>query len=127
MGEAEEARRLFHHMLQNKIVPDKSIYTASVSSKDCVEKRKQMMRLMFLMIVRLEFGLALSVLNMLILSLCEAASKTLCDLPPDVGNSASHVILLKSLADAGDINTDWIRENSDWKFEAILTVPLYLS
>ncbi|KAK1281609.1 Pentatricopeptide repeat-containing protein [Acorus calamus] len=129
-GEAEEAQRLFHHMLQNKIVPDKSIYDALIKGL-CREAKTNDALDVFNDCVRQEFGLALSILNMLILSLCEAgdfkaASKTLCDLPPDVENSASHVILLKSLVDAADVNTainhvDWIRENSDWKFEAIST------
>lgn len=48
----------------------------------------------------------------------------MCGLPPDIGNSNSHIVLLKSLADAGEMKMaiehgEWIRDTSPWKLQAI--------
>lgn len=106
-GQVEEAHRLFCHMVEKRLVPDAITYTFLLEGL-CKEKKIKDALEVFDKSVEQDAMLARSLLSKFVLFLCKeghfhAASRLLCGLVSDVGQSDSHVILLKCLLEAAEI------------------------
>ncbi|XP_058185986.1 pentatricopeptide repeat-containing protein At5g14080 [Rhododendron vialii] len=106
-GQAEEAHRLFCHMLEKGLVPNAMTYTFLLEGL-CKEKRVKDALEVFDKSVKQDAMLAQNLLTTFVLYLCKeghfhAASRLLCGIISDVGQSDSHVILLKCLLEAAEI------------------------
>lgn len=129
VGEVEDAHHLFQHMLEKGVMPDAVTYTSLI--KGLIRHAKVNAALeIFNKSMEQDIVLAGSTLNALVFSLCregsfQVASKVIRGLPPsDINNCNSHVILLKSLADAGEMkmaieHIEWVRDSSPLKLPAI--------
>eukprot|EP00268_Persea_americana_P001588 TRINITY_DN10483_c1_g1_i2.p1 TRINITY_DN10483_c1_g1~~TRINITY_DN10483_c1_g1_i2.p1 ORF type:complete len:627 (-),score=120.83 TRINITY_DN10483_c1_g1_i2:823-2703(-) len=128
-GEVEEAQHLFHHMLEKGVEPDTVTYTSLIKGL-CREAKINAALEIFNKSMEQDIVIGGSTLNALIFSLCKegnfhVASKVLRGLPPsDIDNTNSHIVLLKSLADAGEMkmaieHSEWIRDTSPGKLPAI--------
>ncbi|XP_008777847.1 pentatricopeptide repeat-containing protein At5g14080 isoform X1 [Phoenix dactylifera] len=128
-GQIDEAQHLFHHMLEKGVPPDNVTYTSLIKAL-CLEKKLEEAIEICNRSMKQDVVLAGSTLNMLILTLCQegnfgAASSVIHGLPSNIENSDSHVILLKSLTDAGEVemaikHIEWVGNNSPFKLQAIL-------
>ncbi|KAK2968768.1 hypothetical protein RJ640_028161 [Escallonia rubra] len=106
-GQAEEAHRLFCHMLEKGVAPDSTTYSSLLEGL-CQENEIKTAFQVFQKSVELDRVLAQRLLGTFTLYLCKeghflAASSLLCDRTWNTGDMNSHVILLKYLADAGDV------------------------
>ncbi|XP_077215610.1 tetratricopeptide repeat (TPR)-like superfamily protein isoform X2 [Tasmannia lanceolata] len=130
-GEVEEAQRLFHHMLEKGVLPDTVTYTSLIKGFSREAKIDTAYEI-FKKSLEQDVILAGSTLSTLILSLCKegnfsTASKVMRGLPlSEVDNTGSHVVLLKGLVDAGEVemavdHIKWVRDGSLSKFQAIST------
>lgn len=134
-GQVEEAQRLFSGMLEKKVVPDAMTYTSLLEGL-CKEKQLQDAFEIFNKAVEQDVLVAKSILNPFILCLCKgshfhAASGLLCGLTSGIGDSDSHVVLLKCLIGAKEIplsieHIKWVRENSAVMLKTICTELLAL-
>lgn len=127
--EAEEAHKLFLHMLDKGVVPDNVTYMSLIEVM-CREKRIEAALEIFKKSVEQDALASGSILSTLIFLLCKdgnfiAACGVMHDFPSTVENSDSHVILLKSLIDAGEVgmsikHVEWVNTNFASKLPAIL-------
>ncbi|KAL7257148.1 hypothetical protein ACSBR1_010970 [Camellia fascicularis] len=127
-GQVEEAQRLFCHMLEKGVVPDAMTYTSLLEGL-CKEKKIEDALKVFNKSVEQDALLARSILSAFILYLCKeghfhVTSGLLCGLTSDIGQSASHVILLQCLLEAAEIpvaieHIKLVRENSAIMLQAI--------
>ncbi|KAL6960399.1 hypothetical protein U1Q18_038165 [Sarracenia purpurea var. burkii] len=127
-GQVEEAQRLFGQMLEKGIVPDTRTYTSLLEGL-CKDKKLEDALQVFDKSVEQDAMLARSILSTFIVYLCKegyfhAASRFLCGLPSDIGQTESHVILLKCLLEATEIpvaieHIKSFRENSDLTLHGI--------
>ncbi|KAL5793430.1 hypothetical protein ACOSP7_002024 [Xanthoceras sorbifolium] len=128
VGEVEDALRLFRHMLEKGVAPDAITYNSLLEGL-CQETKLQDAFEVFDKSVNHDAKLAHSILSTFILSLCRkghffAAAKLLRGLASDIVHSDSHVILLKCLANADEVQAaiehiKWIQENSPSTLEVI--------
>ncbi|XP_020533505.1 pentatricopeptide repeat-containing protein At5g14080 [Jatropha curcas] len=107
IAEVEEALRLFKHLLEKGMAPDSTTYTSLIKGL-CQETMFDAAIEIFNKSIKQDLKLAQSTLSTFILNLCKKgqfllASQLLCSLPDGVGNSDSHVVLLKCLADADEV------------------------
>ncbi|KAF5196986.1 Pentatricopeptide repeat-containing protein [Thalictrum thalictroides] len=128
-GEVEEACHLFYHMLERGVTPDSYTYT-SILEGLCREAKVGAACEIVEMSIRQDIKLAQFVLTTLIRSLCKqgnfgAAAKVLCGLPPDLKDYDCHVVLLKGLADAGEM--DMALEHIQWLVKSSPCVLLPVS
>ncbi|MQM02248.1 hypothetical protein Taro_035009 [Colocasia esculenta] len=129
MDVAEEAFGLFHHMVGKGVTPDETTYTSLIKVL-CQVNRTDDACEVFHRSLKQDPVLGSSVLGTLVLRLCgagnfPAASRLICDLPPHIDNTSSHVLLLKGLADAGHVDkavehAEWVRDNIPTKLQRIL-------
>ncbi|CAK9183711.1 unnamed protein product [Ilex paraguariensis] len=130
IGQVEEAHRLFCHMAEKGVAPDALTYTSLIEGL-CREKEFKTALAVFNKSVEQDAMLAQAILSTFILHLCNeghflAASKLLRDCTSDIGDSDSHVILLKCLADAREVpiaieHIKWIGDESPLMLYAICT------
>ncbi|XP_057984245.1 pentatricopeptide repeat-containing protein At5g14080 [Malania oleifera] len=130
VGQVEEAWQLFHHMLEKGIVPDGTTYTSLLEGL-CQERKFEAAIEVYNKSIEQDVMLARTILSTFILHVCREghfldASKLLRGLPCDIGDSDSHVILLKCLADAREIpiaieHIKWVGNTSPSMLEAIST------
>ncbi|TXG54899.1 hypothetical protein EZV62_020155 [Acer yangbiense] len=128
VGEVEDALRLFHHMLKKGVAPDAITYTSLLEGL-CQETKLQESFEVFDKSINQDAKLAHSILSTFTLSLCRkghflAAAKLLRGLASDIVHSDSHVILLKCLANADEVQAAiehiaWIQGNSPSMLEVI--------
>lgn len=128
VGEIEGALRLFHNMLEKGVAPDATTYTSLLEGL-CQETNLQAAFEVFNKSVNHDVMLARSILSTFMISLCRrghflVATKLLHGLSSDLGHSDSHVILLKSLADAREVemaieHIKWIQESSPTMLQEI--------
>ncbi|XP_044501247.1 pentatricopeptide repeat-containing protein At5g14080 isoform X3 [Mangifera indica] len=129
-GEVEDALRLFHRMSAKGVTPDITTYMSLLKGL-CQETNFQAAFEVFHKSVTQDTILAHRILSTLILSLCQnghflVAVKFLHGLAPDMGHSESHVILLKCLADAREIQVaiehiKWLQKTSPSILQVIAT------
>ncbi|GKV26127.1 hypothetical protein SLEP1_g35478 [Rubroshorea leprosula] len=127
-GEVEEALHLFHHMVEKGMVPDATTYTSLLEGL-CEETKFELAFEIFNKSAEQDFMLAQSILSTFVLNICKkghfhVASKLLHGLNTDIGSSDSHVVLLKSLADAKEVqlaieHMKKVQETSPSKLQAI--------
>ncbi|XP_058103070.1 pentatricopeptide repeat-containing protein At5g14080 [Magnolia sinica] len=129
MGEVEEANHLFHHMLEKGVQPDSMTYTSIIEGL-CREGMVDLAYEIFNSSLEQDIVLDGSTLNTLVLSICKqghfiAASKVMRGLAPsNIDSFRSHIVLLKSFAEAGEIDMaidhiKWIQDTSPLKSGAI--------
>ncbi|XP_022739774.1 pentatricopeptide repeat-containing protein At5g14080 [Durio zibethinus] len=137
IGEVEEALRLFLHMTEKGVAPDATTYTTLLAGL-CEESKFESAFEIFNKSVEQDVILAQSILSTFLIHLCRkghflVASKLLCGLASDITHSDAHVVLLKCLADAKEIqfaikHIQWVRETSPSILQAIFTkLVTYLS
>ncbi|XP_047086126.1 pentatricopeptide repeat-containing protein At5g14080-like [Lolium rigidum] len=129
IGETGEVQQLFDHMLQKGVAPDGATYT-SVITMLCQENKYEQAEEIFNKSVVQDPKLASSVLTVLILALCKqgsfkAALSVMFSVPSNIETSNSHVILLKFLTDAGEIemaleHIKWIKRCCSSTFQGIM-------
>lgn len=129
IGESEEVQQLFDHMLQKGVAPDGATYT-SVITMLCQEKKYEQAVEIFNKSVMQDAELASSVLTVFILALCKqgsfkAALGVISCVPSNIESSNSHIILLKSLTDVGEVemaleHVKWIRSYCGSPFHNIM-------
>lgn len=129
IGESEEVQQLFDHMLQKGVAPDGATYT-SVITMLCQEKKYEQAVEIFNKSVMQDAELASSVLTVFILALCKqgsfkAALGVISCVPSNIESSNSHIILLKSLTDVGEVemaleHIKWIRSYCGSTFHNIM-------
>lgn len=129
-GQIEEAQRLFYHMLEKGLEPDAATYTSLLEGL-CKEAKLEAAFELYNKSIKQDTMLARDILTTFILSLCSkghlmTASKFICSLSPGIGGAESHLILLKYLADAREIQTasehlKWVKERSPWTLNDIRT------
>lgn len=136
MGDAEEALRLFRHMVAGgAVVPNEATYTSLIRVLWRVNRRHEACEILHRSCLEQQDPvIASSVLGALVFRLCEdgdfgAASGLIRDLPPrflDMESTTSpHVALLKGLADAGHADkaiehAEWVRDNIPSRLQGIL-------
>ncbi|XVF13886.1 hypothetical protein REPUB_Repub09cG0007800 [Reevesia pubescens] len=130
IGEVEEALRLFRHMAEKGVAPDATTYTSLLEGL-CQESNFESALEIFNKSVQQDVMLAQSILSTFIIHLCRkgqfvVASKLLCGLTSDITHSDAHVVMLKCLADAKEIqfaikHIQWVRETSPSIFQAIFS------
>ncbi|XP_068665629.1 pentatricopeptide repeat-containing protein At5g14080 [Aristolochia californica] len=129
VGEVEEAQHLFYHMLEKGILPDSITYTTLLRGL-CREAKIDEACEIVLKSRKQDTELFKSSLNVFVISLCKegkfsVALKVMQGLSSsDIDDSNSHVTLLKSLAESGEINVGinhikWVRINQPWKLQRI--------
>ncbi|KAK3036421.1 hypothetical protein RJ639_030020 [Escallonia herrerae] len=116
--QAEEAHRLFCHMLEKGVAPDSTTYSPLLEGL-CQENEIKTAFQVFQKSVEQDRMLAQRLLGHFL-----AASSLLCDRTWNTGDMDSHVILLKHLADAGDVpavteHIKWVRHNVPLMLDAI--------
>ncbi|KAM0924835.1 hypothetical protein ACQ4PT_004742 [Festuca glaucescens] len=129
IGETGEVQQLFDHMLQKGVAPDGATYT-SVITMLCQENKYEQAEEIFNKSVVQDPKLASSVLTVLILALCKqgsfkAALSVMFSVPSNIESSNSHVILLKFLTDAEEIemaleHIKWIKRCCSSTFQGIM-------
>ncbi|KAM0898972.1 hypothetical protein ACQ4PT_021593 [Festuca glaucescens] len=129
IGETGEVQQLFDHMLQKGVAPDGATYT-SVITMLCQENKYEQAEEIFNKSVVQDPKLASSVLTVLILALCKqgnlkAALSVMFSVPSNIESSNSHVILLKFLTDAEEIemaleHIKWIKRCCSSTFQDIM-------
>ncbi|XP_047092678.1 pentatricopeptide repeat-containing protein At5g14080-like isoform X2 [Lolium rigidum] len=129
IGETGEVQQLFDHMLQKGVAPDGATYT-SVITMLCQENKYEQAEEIFNKSVVQDSKLASSVLTVLILALCKqgsfkAALSVMFSVPSNIETSNSHVILLKFLTDAEEIemaleHIKWIKRCCSSTFQGIM-------
>ncbi|MBA0842240.1 hypothetical protein Goarm_002082 [Gossypium armourianum] len=107
IGEVEEATRLFRHMAEKGVTPDATTYTALLEGL-CQESDFKSAFEIFNKSVEQDVRLAQTILGTFVIHLCRkgqfpVASKLLCVLNSDIAHSDTHVVMLKWLADAKEI------------------------
>uniref|UniRef100_A0A0A9HMD7 Pentacotripeptide-repeat region of PRORP domain-containing protein n=2 Tax=Arundo donax TaxID=35708 RepID=A0A0A9HMD7_ARUDO len=120
IGESREVQQLFDHMFQKGMAPDAATYT-SVIAMLCEENKYEQAMEIFNKSLTQDAEVASSVLTVFILALCKqgnfkGAISVMCCVPSNVESMNSHVILLKNLTDAGEVemaieHVKWIRSN----------------
>ncbi|KAG9445853.1 hypothetical protein H6P81_011981 [Aristolochia fimbriata] len=129
IGEVEEAQHLFYHMLEKGINPDSLTYTTLLKGM-CREAKIDEAYGIVLKSKEGDPEIYKSSLSVFVVSLCKegkfaVALKVTQGLSSsDIDDSSSHVTLLKSLADSGEINMainhiKWIRINQPQKLDPI--------
>ncbi|XVF57745.1 hypothetical protein PTKIN_Ptkin07bG0007100 [Pterospermum kingtungense] len=128
IGEVEEGLRLFQHMTEKGVIPDAATYTNLLEGL-CQESNFESAYEIFNKSVEQDVVLAKSILSLFIIHLCRngqflGASNLLCGLSSDITNSDSHVVMLKCLADAKEIqlaikHVQRVRETSPSILQAI--------
>lgn len=129
MGESEEVQQLFDHMFQKGVAPDGATYMSFINML-CQENKSERALEIFKKSWMQDVGVASSVLSSFILALCEqgnfkAALNVMCNVPSNVENLNSHIILLKYLTDVGEVemaieHLKWIRSNCSSNFENVM-------
>ncbi|OVA09602.1 Pentatricopeptide repeat [Macleaya cordata] len=129
-GEVDEAFRLFHHMMEKEVSPDATTYISLLKGL-CKEAKVEAAYEIFNKSIKQDIMLAQTILTTLVSSLCKegnflAASKVIRGLPPETGNPDSHILLLKCLADAGELGMAtehilWVGDCSPSTSQAIIT------
>ncbi|KAJ0988790.1 hypothetical protein J5N97_007146 [Dioscorea zingiberensis] len=127
-GNVKEAQHLYHHMLDKEITPEFAT-TRSIIKMLCQENLFDAAIEIFNKSMEHEISLAGSALSILVISLCNqgnfnAVLSIMHGLPSVLEDSDSHVILLKSLMDAGQVNiaikhVEWVRNSASFKLEKI--------
>ncbi|KAK6280347.1 hypothetical protein POUND7_020614 [Theobroma cacao] len=130
IGEVEEALCLFQHMAEKGVAPDGTTYTNLLEGL-CQESKFESAFEIFNKSVEQDMMLAQSILRTFVIHLCRkgqflVASKLLCGLSSDIIHSDSHVVMLKCLADAKEIqfaiqHIQWIQETSPSMLQTIFT------
>lgn len=130
IGQSEEAHRVFCSMLDKGITPDATTYISLLEGL-CQEKEIKTALEVFKKSVNQDTMLSWTVLNSFTLCLCkEGYSSAACDLLHDLSynieQSNSHVILLKYLADSGEVSLaiehiKWVGDNLPLMLDAICT------
>uniref|UniRef100_A0A0A9D556 Pentatricopeptide repeat-containing protein n=1 Tax=Arundo donax TaxID=35708 RepID=A0A0A9D556_ARUDO len=120
IGESGEVQHLFDHMFQKGMAPDAATYTSFITML-CEENKYEQAMEIFNKSLTHDAEVASSVLIVFILALCKqgnfkGAMSVMCRVPSNVESLNSHVILLKSLTDAGKVemaieHIKWIRNN----------------
>ncbi|CAM0876635.1 unnamed protein product [Alopecurus aequalis] len=129
IGESGEVQQLFDHMLQKGVAPDGATYT-SVITMLCQENKYEPAEEIFKKSVVQDHKLASSVLTVFIAALCKQGSfktalSVMFGLPSNIESSNSHVILLRCLTDAEEIemaleHIKWIRHHCSSMFKNIM-------
>uniref|UniRef100_A0ACD5XCU7 Uncharacterized protein n=1 Tax=Avena sativa TaxID=4498 RepID=A0ACD5XCU7_AVESA len=129
IGESGEVQQLFDHMLQKGVAPDGATYT-SVITMLCQENKYEQAEEIFNKSVVQDPKLASSVLTVFILALCKqgsfkAALSVMFSVPSNIESLNSHVILLKCLTDAEEIemaleHIKWIKRYCSSTFQDIM-------
>ncbi|CAM0876633.1 unnamed protein product [Alopecurus aequalis] len=129
IGENGEVQQLFDHMLQKGVAPDGATYT-SVITMLCQENKYEQAEEIFNKSVVQDPKLASSVLAVFIVALCKQGSfktalSVMFGLPSHIESSNAHVILLKCLTDAGEIemalkHIKWIRHDCSSMFQNVM-------
>lgn len=107
IGEVEEAQHLYHHMVNKGVVPDATTYTALLEGL-CDEPKLETAFEIFKTAAEQDLMLAQSILSTFVLHICKkghfrVASDFLHGMNSDIRNVDSHVVLLKYLADANEV------------------------
>ncbi|XP_062194240.1 pentatricopeptide repeat-containing protein At5g14080-like [Phragmites australis] len=120
IGESEEVQQLCNHMFQKGVAPDAATYTSFITML-CEENKYEQAMDIFKKSLMQDAAVASSVLTVFILALCKqgnfkGALSVMCCVGSNAENLNSHVILLKSLTDAGKVemaieHIKWIRSN----------------
>ncbi|KAA8548252.1 hypothetical protein F0562_004487 [Nyssa sinensis] len=128
MGQVEESQRLFCHMLEKGVPPDAMTYTSLLKGL-CQQKRLEAALEVFNKSFEQDALLAQTLLSTFILYLCKeghflAASRLLCGFTNDMGHSDSHVLFLKCLVDAREIqiaieHIKWTGDNAPLMLQGI--------
>ncbi|KAL6641008.1 hypothetical protein ACP70R_019189 [Stipagrostis hirtigluma subsp. patula] len=129
IGESKEAQQLFDHMFQKGVAPDCATYT-SVITMLCQENKYEQALEVFNKSLIQDAEVSGSVLAVFMRALCKqgnfkAALRVMCCAPSNAEYLNSHVILLKSLTDVGEVemaieHIKWIRSNCSSGFENIM-------
>lgn len=129
VGESKEGLQLFDHMLRKGVIPNDVTYSLSMKLL-CQENRMSEVVELFNRCLERDIVLAHSTLRILVLSLCSegnyvCASHVMQSIAAKIDGCDSDIILLKSLADAGEISmaarhVEWVRNNSPSKLQMIL-------
>ncbi|XP_059669952.1 pentatricopeptide repeat-containing protein At5g14080 [Cornus florida] len=129
-GQIEEAQRLFSHMLDKRVAPDALTYTSLLEGL-CQEKMLDDAFDIFNRSIEQDARLAQTILRTFVLSLCKegcfrATSRFLCDLSNEIGQSDSHLLLVKCLVDAKEIaiaieHIKWVGDNAPSMMQVIST------
>ncbi|KAL6842419.1 hypothetical protein ACP4OV_027846 [Aristida adscensionis] len=129
IGESKEVQQLFDHMFQKGLAPDCATYTSFITML-CQENKCEQALEIFTKSLMQDAEVASSVLTVFIRALCKqgnfkTASRVMCCVPSSAENLHSHVILLKSLTNVGEVDMaiehiKWIRSNCSSGFENIM-------
>ncbi|KAF6137922.1 hypothetical protein GIB67_041795 [Kingdonia uniflora] len=129
-GEVEEACRLFYHMLEKEVTPDPTTYTFLLEGL-CREAKIETACVIFNKSIEKDVALAKTIFTTFVSSLCKegnyvSASKVIRSFAPNLENQYCHVVLLKTLADAGEVrmameHIQWVGEHSSSTLQAIST------
>ncbi|CAL5191543.1 unnamed protein product [Lathyrus oleraceus] len=129
-GQIEEAEMLFNRMLDKGVEPDRASYTFLLQGL-CQEDRLEEAFELYNKSVKQDITIAGDILSSFILSLNKkgrltAASKLLCSLSHSIGHAETHIVLLKCLADAGEIpiaieHLRWVQDNLPTMLQDICT------
>ncbi|KAE8661648.1 Pentatricopeptide repeat-containing protein [Hibiscus syriacus] len=130
VGEVKEAVHLFRLMEEKGIMPDATTYMTLLEGL-CQESDFKSAFEIFNKSVEQDVRLGQTILSTFVMHLCRTgqflvASKLLCVLNSDIAHSDAHVVLLKWLADAKEIqlainHTQRVRETSPSTLQAILS------
>ncbi|TVU02766.1 hypothetical protein EJB05_51724, partial [Eragrostis curvula] len=128
IGVIEEVQQLFDHMIQKGVAADCVTYT-SVITMLCEENKYEQAMEIFNKSLMQDAALARSVLTVFVVTLCKqgnfkGASSVICSVSSNINNT-SHVILLKSLTDAGKVemaieHINWIKNNCSSSLQNIM-------
>ncbi|KAL0920871.1 hypothetical protein M5K25_007886 [Dendrobium thyrsiflorum] len=129
VGETYEALKLFEHMLRKGVVPNDVTYSSTMKLL-CQDNKICEALDIFNHCLELDTALASSTLRTLVLSLCSEgnyvyASHVMHGVPAKIESCDSDIILLKSLADAGEMDmaakhVEWVKNNSPFKLQEIV-------
>ncbi|XP_028555778.1 pentatricopeptide repeat-containing protein At5g14080 isoform X3 [Dendrobium catenatum] len=129
VGETNEALKLYDHMLRKGVVPNDVTYSSTMKLL-CQDNKICEALDIFNHCLELDTALASSTLRTLVLSLCSEgnyvyASHVMHGVPDKIESCDSDIILLKSLADAGEMDmaakhVEWVKNNSPFKLQEIV-------
>ncbi|GAB4848655.1 hypothetical protein Ancab_003366 [Ancistrocladus abbreviatus] len=107
VGQVDDAQALFNHMCQKKVMPDIVTYRSLLEGL-CQDAKIKVAIQVFDKAVEQDIKLAQTVLTPFVLFLCKgghylSASKLLCCLAAGMSHSEPHLILLKCLTDAREV------------------------
>ncbi|KAL1314602.1 hypothetical protein HN51_041415 [Arachis hypogaea] len=121
VGQTEEGYKLFQHMLDKGLTPDHTSYTSLLEGL-CYEDKLEAAFELYNKHVKQDIILARDIVSSFVSSLCKKgylmdASKLLCSLNNDIGNTEAHVVLLKCSAEAKEIpiaieHLKWVQQKS---------------